>query len=225
MKKLFIVLTLLTFNTLLSQSLITHKWNIDHLFDQYPEVSDVYFLKKADTTNTSNFLLSFTPEGTFKTATASGTYQLVGKHYIYIQIPPIGNFGSYYIHYPSDKEAYLIKSTGNANLDKQKLKEIIALERFYQLHSKSPNPSFLLKSDVPKDERIGKLIRKLFHLTNYQILKAFPTETYTYYLVKDLETNTDYYLQEEYFKDKVTVYYFTEKDIKKLTKANKKKQR
>ena len=42
--------------------------------------------------------------------------------------------------------------------------------------------------------------------------------------MKDLKTNTYYYLREEYYKDKVTVYYFTEKDLKQRAKEQKKQQ-
>jgi len=41
-------------------------------------------------------------------------------------------------------------------------------------------------------------------------------------LTKDLKTNTKYYLREEYFNGKVTLYYYTKKDIKKLGKKKEK---
>ena len=75
---------------------------------------------------------------------------------------------------------------------------------------------------MPKEERIGKFARKYFHLTDYTILKGFSDIFATYYLVKDLKTNTKYYLREEYFNGKVTLYYYTEKDVKKLIKEKKK---
>ena len=126
--------------------------------------------------------------------------------------------GTYYLHKISKNEIHLIKSTGKRSADKQRAKDAKALAHFYKhfgVGSHSPNPSFSLKSDVPKEERIGKFARKYFHLTDYTILKGFPDIFATYYLVKDLKTNTKYYLREEYFNGKVTLYYYTEKDIKK----------
>jgi len=137
------------------------------------------------------------------------------------------NLGSYYLHKISNDEYYLIKSTGNFAADKQRLNDVATLLRFikiYDTRGKSPNPSFQLKSDIPKDERIGKFVRKLFHLTTYEILKGFPDNHSTHYLVKDLKTNTYYYLREEYFSNKVTVYYFTEKDLKQRAKELKKQR-
>ena len=137
------------------------------------------------------------------------------------------NLGSYYLHKISNDEYYLIKSTGNFATDKQKINDVATLVRFikiYDTRGKSPNPSFQLKSDIPKDERIGKFVRKLFHLTTYEILKGFPDNHSTHYLVKDLKTNTYYYLREEYFSNKVTVYYFTEKDLKQRAKELKKQR-
>jgi len=58
----------------------------------------------------------------------------------------------------------------------------------------------------------------------YEILKGFPDNHSTHYLVKDLKTNTYYYLREEYFSNKVTVYYFTEKDLKQRAKELKKQR-
>ena len=105
--------------------------------------------------------------------------------------------GTYYLQKISKSEIHLIKSKGKRSADN------------------SPNPSFSLKSEVPKEERIGKFARKYFLLTDYTILKGFSDNFTTYYLVKDLKTNTKYYLREEYFNRKVTLYYYTEKDIKK----------
>ena len=132
--------------------------------------------------------------------------------------------GTYYLQKISKSEIHLIKSTGKRSTDKQRAKDAKALAYLYKhfgVGSHSPNPSFSLKSEVPKEERIGKFARKYFHLTDYTILKGFSDIFATYYLVKDLKTNTKYYLREEYFNGKVTLYYYTEKNIKKLGKKTK----
>ena len=199
MKHLFITLSLLCINTLLGQELIGKDWKIDSFLALHPEVTDVYFLTDSEMKR----------------------YQ-IGRDSIPLNLDI--DSGTYYLHKISKSEIYLIKSKGKRSADKQRAKDAKALAHFYkhfELRSHSPNPSFSLKSDVPKEERIGKFARKYFHLTNYTILKGFSDNFTTYYLVKDLKTNTKYYLREEYFNGKVTLYYYTEKDIKKLGKKTK----
>ena len=199
MKYLFITLSLLCINTLLGQELIGKDWKIDSVLALQPEVTDVYFLTDSEMKR----------------------YQ-IGRDSIPLNLDT--DSGTYYLHKISKSEIYLIKSKGKRSADKQRAKDAKALAHFYkhfELRSHSPNPSFSLKSDVPKEERIGKFARKYFHLTNYTILKGFSDNFTTYYLVKDLKTNTKYYLREEYFNGKVTLYYYTEKDIKKLGKKTK----
>lgn len=199
MKHLFITLSLLCINTLLGQELIGKDWKIDSFLALHPEVTDVYFLTDSEMKR----------------------YQ-IGRDSIPLNLDT--DSGTYYLHKISKSEIYLIKSKGKRSADKQRAKDAKALAHFYkhfELRSHSPNPSFSLKSDVPKEERIGKFARKYFHLTNYTILKGFSDNFTTYYLVKDLKTNTKYYLREEYFNGKVTLYYYTEKDIKKLGKKTK----
>jgi len=199
MKHLFITLALLCINTLLGQELIGKDWKIDSFLALHPEVTDVYFLTDSEMKKCQ-----------------------VGRDSIPINLDI--DSGTYYLHKISKNEIHLIKSKGKRSADKQRAKDAKALAHFYkhfELRSHSPNPSFSLKSDVPKEERIGKFARKYFHLTNYTILKGFSDNFTTYYLVKDLKTNTKYYLREEYFNGKVTLYYYTEKDIKKLGKKTK----
>lgn len=199
MKYLFMTLALLCINTLLGQELIGKDWKIDNFLALHPEVTDVYFLTDSEMKK----------------------YQ-VGRDSIPINLDI--DSGTYYLHKISKNEIHLIKSKGKRSADKQRAKDAKALAHFYKhfgVRSHSPNPSFSLKSEVPKEERIGKFARKYFHLTNYTILKGFSDNFTTYYLVKDLKTNTKYYLREEYFSGKVTLYYYTEKDIKKLGKKTK----
>ena len=200
MKHLLITLSLLCINTLLGQELIGKDWKIDSFLALHPDVTDVYFLTDSEMKK----------------------YQ-VGRDSIPLNFDT--DSGTYYLHKISKSEIHLIKSTGKRSTDKQRAKDAKALAHFYkhfELRSHSPNPSFSLKSDVPKEERIGKFARKYFHLTDYTILKGFSDNFTTYYLVKDLKTNTKYYLREEYFNGKVTLYYYTEKDVKKLIKEKKK---
>ena len=200
MKHLFITLSLLCINTLLGQELIGKDWKIDSFLALHPEVTDVYFLTDSEMKKCQ-----------------------VGRDSIPLNFDT--DSGTYYLQKISKSEIHLIKSTGKRSTDKQRAKDAKALAHFYKhfkVGSHSPNPSFSLKSDVPKEERIGKFARKYFHLTSYTILKGFSDNFTTYYLVKDLKTNTKYYLREEYFNGKVTLYYYTEKDIKKLTKEKKK---
>ena len=199
MKHLLIILALLCINTLLGQELIGKDWKIDSFLALYPEVTDVYFLTDSEMKK----------------------YQ-VGRDSIPLNLDT--DSGTYYLHKISKSEIHLIKSKGKRSADKQRAKDAKALAHFYKhfkVGSHSPNPSFSLKSEVPKEERIGKFARKYFHLTDYTILKGFSDNFTTYYLVKDLKTNTKYYLREEYFNKKVTLYYYTEKDIKKLGKKTK----
>ena len=200
MKHLFMTLALLCINTLLGQELIGKDWKIDSFLALHPEVTDAYFLTDSEMKKCQ-----------------------IGRD----SIPPNldTDSGTYYLHKISKSEIHLIKSTGKRSTDKQRAKDAKALAHFYKhfgVGSHSPNPSFSLKSEVRKEERIGKFARKYFHLTNYTILKGFSDNFTTYYLVKDLKTNTKYYLREEYFSGKVTLYYYTEKDIKKLIKEKKK---
>ena len=200
MKHLFITLTLLCINTLLGQEFIGKDWKIDSFLALHPEVTDAYFLMNSEMKR----------------------YR-VGRDSIPLNLDT--DSGTYYLHKISKSEIHLIKSTGKRSADKQRVKDAKALANFYkhfELRSHSPNPSFSLKSEVPKEERIGKFARKYFHLTNYTILKGFSDNFTTYYLVKDLKTNTKHYLREEYYNGKVTLYYYTEKDIKKLIKEKKK---
>ena len=200
MKHLLITLSLLCINNLLGQELIGKDWKIDNFLALHPEVTDAYFLMDSEIKR----------------------YR-VGRDSIPLNLDT--DSGTYYLHKISKSEIHLIKSTGKRSTDKQRAKDAKALALFYKhfgVGSHSPNPSFSLKSEVPKEERIGKFARKYFHLTSYTILKGFSDIFATYYLVKDLKTNTKYYLREEYFNGKVTLYYYTEKDIKKLTKEKKK---
>ena len=200
MKHLLITLALLCINTLFGQELIGKDWKIDNFLALYPEVTDVYFLTDSEMKKCQ-----------------------VGRDSIPLNFDT--DSGTYYLHKISKNEIYLIKSKGKRSADKQRVKDAKALAYFYKhfgVGSHSPNPSFSLKSEVPKEERIGKFARKYFHLTDYTILKGFSDNFTTYYLVKDLKTNTKYYLREEYFSGKVTLYYYTEKDVKKLIKEKKK---
>ena len=193
MKHLFITLALLCINTLWGQELIGKDWKIDNFLALYPEVTDAYFLTDSEIKR----------------------YR-VGRDSIPLNLDT--DSGTYYLHKISKNEIHLIKSKGKRSADKQRAKDAKALAHFYkhfELRSHSPNPSFSLKSEVPKEERIGKFARKYFHLTYYTIIKGFSDNFTTYYLVKDLKTNTKYYLREEYFNGKVTLYYYTEKDVKK----------
>jgi hypothetical protein len=199
MKHLLITLSLLCINTLLGQELIGKDWKIDNFLALHPEVTDTYFLTDSEIKK----------------------YR-VGRDSIPLNLDT--DSGTYYLQKISKSEIHLIKSKGKRSADKQRAKDAKALAHFYKhfgVGSHSPNPSFSLKSDVPKEERIGKFARKYFHLTNYTILKGFSDNFTTYYLVKDLKTNTKYYLREEYFNGKVTLYYYTEKDVKKLGKKTK----
>ena len=199
MKHLLITLSLLCINTLLGQELIGKDWKIDNFLARHPEVTDTYFLTDSEIKK----------------------YR-VGRDSIPLNLDT--DSGTYYLQKISKSEIHLIKSKGKRSADKQRAKDAKALAHFYKhfgVGSHSPNPSFSLKSDVPKEERIGKFARKYFHLTNYTILKGFSDNFTTYYLVKDLKTNTKYYLREEYFNGKVTLYYYTEKDVKKLGKKTK----
>lgn len=199
MKHLLITLSLLCINTLLGQELIGKDWKIDNFLALHPEVTDAYFLTDSEMKK----------------------YR-VGRDSIPLNLDI--DSGTYYLHKISKSEIHLIKSTGKRSADKQRAKDAKALVHFYkhfESGSHSPNPSFSLKSEVPKEERISKFARKYFHLTDYTILKGFSEIFATYYLVKDLKTNTKYYLREEYFNGKVTLYYYTEKDIKKLGKKTK----
>ena len=196
MKHLFITLSLLYINTLWGQELIGKDWKIDSFLARHPEVTDTYFLTDSEMKR----------------------YR-VGRDSIPLNLDT--DSGTYYLQKISKSEIHLIKSTGKRSTDKQRAKDAKALAHFYKhfkVGSHSPNPSFSLKSEVPKEERIGKFARKYFHLTDYTILKGFSDIFATYYLVKDLKTNTKYYLREEYFNGKVTLYYYTEKNIKKLGK-------
>ena len=200
MKHLFITLSLLCINTLWGHEFIGKDWKIDNFLALHPEVTDVYFLTDSEMKKCQ-----------------------VGRDSIPLNLDT--DSGTYYLHKISKSEIHLIKSTGKRSTDKQRAKDAKALAHFYKhfgVGSHSPNPSFSLKSDVPKEERIGKFARKYFHLTDYTILKGFSDNFTTYYLVKDLKTNTKYYLREEYYNGKVTLYYYTEKDIKKLIKEKKK---
>ena len=193
MKYLFITLSLLCINTLLGQELIGKDWKIDSFLARHPDVTDAYFLTDSEMKR----------------------YR-VGRDSIPLNLDI--DSGTYYLHKISKSEIYLIKSKGKRSTDKLRAKDAKALAHFYKhfgVGSHSPNPSFSLKSEVPKEERIGKFVRKYFHLTDYTILKGFSDIFATYYLVKDLKTNTKYYLREEYFNRKVTLYYYTEKDVKK----------
>ena len=193
MKHLLITLALLCINTLLGQELIRKDWKIDNFLARYPDITDAYFLTDSEMKR----------------------YR-VGHDSIPLNLDI--DSGTYYLHKISKSEIYLIKSKGKRSTDKQRAKDAKALAHFYKhfkAGSHSPNPSFSLKSEVPKEERIGKFARKYFHLTDYTILKGFSDNFTTYYLVKDLKTNTKYYLREEYFNGKVTLYYYTEKNIKK----------
>ena len=199
MKHFLITLALLCINTLWGQEFIGKDWKIDNFLALHPEVTDAYFLTDSEMKR----------------------YR-VGRDSIPLNLDT--DSGTYYLYKISKSEIHLIKSTGKRSADKQRAKDAKALAHFYkhfELRSHSPNPSFSLKSEVPKEERIGKFARKYFHLTNYTILKGFSDNFTTYYLVKDLKTNTKYYLREEYFNGKVTLYYYTEKDIKKLGKKTK----
>lgn len=200
MKHLLITLSLLCINTLLGQELIRKDWKIDNFLALHPEVTDAYFLTDSEMKR----------------------YR-VGRDSIPLNLDT--DSGTYHLHKISKNEIHLIKSKGKRSTDKQRAKDAKALAHFYKhfkVGSHSPNPSFSLKSEVPKEERIGKFARKYFHLTDYTILKGFSDIFATYYLVKDLKTNTKYYLREEYFNGKVTLYYYTEKDIKKLGKKKEK---
>ena len=200
MKHLLITLSLLCINTLLGQELIGKDWKIDNFLALHPEVTDVYFLTDSEMKKCQ-----------------------VGRDSIPLNLDT--DSGTYYLHKISKSEIHLIKSKDKRSTDKQRAKDAKALTHFYkhfEVGSHSPNPSFSLKSEVPKEERIGKFVRKYFHLTDYTILKGFSDIFATYYLVKDLKTNTKYYLREEYFNGKVTLYYYTEKDVKKLIKEKKK---
>ena len=193
MKHLLITLALLCINTLLGRELIRKDWKIDNFLALHPDVTDAYFLTDSEMKR----------------------YR-VGHDSIPLNLDI--DSGTYYLHKISKSEIYLIKSKGKRSTDKQRAKDAKALAHFYKhfkAGSHSPNPSFSLKSEVPKEERIGKFARKYFHLTDYTILKGFSDNFTTYYLVKDLKTNTKYYLREEYFNGKVTLYYYTEKNIKK----------
>ena len=184
----------------MGQELIGKDWKIDNFLALHLEVTDAYFLTDSEMKR----------------------YR-VGRDSIPLNLDT--DSGTYYLHKISKNEIHLIKSTGKRSTDKQRAKDAKALAHFYKhfkVGSHSPNPSFSLKSEVPKEERIGKFARKYFHLTNYTILKGFSDNFTTYYLVKDLKTNTKYYLREEYFNGKVTLYYYTEKDVKKLIKEKKK---
>ena len=199
MKHFLITLALLCINTLLGQELIGKDLKIDNFLALHPEVTDAYFLTDSEMKR----------------------YR-VGRDSIPLNLDT--DSGTYHIHKISKNEIYLIKSKGKRSTDKQRAKDAKALALFYKhfgVGSHSPNPSFSLKSEVPKEERIGKFVRKYFHLTDYTILKGFSDIFATYYLVKDLKTNTKYYLREEYFNGKVILYYYTEKDIKKLGKKTK----
>ena len=200
MKHLLITLSLLCINTLLGQELIGKDWKIDNFLALHPEVTDAYFLTDSEMKR----------------------YR-VGRDSIPLNLDT--DSGTYYLHKISKSEIHFIKSKGKRSADKQRAKDAKALALFYKhfgVGNHSPNPSFSLKSEVPKEERIGKFARKYFHLTDYTILKGFSDIFATYYLVKDLKTNTKYYLREEYFNGKVTLYYYTEKDIKKLGKKKEK---
>lgn len=199
MKHLLITLSLLCINTLLGQELIGKDWKIDNFLALHPEVTDAYFLTDSEMKR----------------------YR-VGRDSIPLNLDT--DSGTYYLQKISKNEIHLIKSTGKRSTDKQRAKDAKALAHFYKhfkVGSHSPNPSFSLKSEVPKEERIGKFARKYFHLTDYTILKGFSDNFTTCYLVKDLKTNTKYYLREEYYNGKVTLYYYTEKDIRKLGKKTK----
>lgn len=199
MKHFLITLALLCINTLFGQELIGKDWKIDSFLALHPEVTDVYFLTDSEMKKCQ-----------------------VGRDSIPLNLDI--DSGTYYLHKISKSEIHLIKSKGKRSTDKQRAKDAKALAHFYKhfgVGSHSPNPSFSLKSEVPKEERIGKFAHKYFHLTDYTILKGFSDIFATYYLVKDLQTNTKYYLREEYFNGKVTLYYYTEKDIKKLEKKTK----
>ena len=199
MKHLLITLALLCINTLWGQEFIGKDWKIDNFLALHPEVTDAYFLTDSEMKR----------------------YR-VGRDSIPLNLDT--DSGTYYLHKISKSEIHFIKSKGKRSADKQRVKDAKALTHFYKhfgVGSHSPNPSFSLKSEVPKEERIGKFVRKYFHLTDYTILKGFSDIFATYYLVKDLKTNTKYYLREEYFNGKVTLYYYTEKDIKKLGKKTK----
>ena len=200
MKHLLITLSLLCINTLLGQELIGKDWKIDNFLARHPDITDAYFLTDSEMKR----------------------YR-VGRDSIPLNLNT--DSGTYYLHKISKSEIHLIKSKGKRSTDKQRAKDAKALAHFYKhfgVGSHSPNPSFSLKSEVPKEERIGKFARKYFHLTNYTILKGFSDNFTTYYLVKDLKTNSKYYLREEYFNRKVTLYYYTEKDVKKLGKKKEK---
>ena len=186
MKHLFITLALLCINTLLGQELIGKDWKIDNFLALHPEVTDAYFLTDSEMKR-----------------------YLVGRDSIPLNLDT--DSGTYYLHKISKNEIHLIKSKGKRSADKQRAKDAKALAHFYKhfkVGSHSPNPSFSLKSEVPKEERIGKFARKYFHLTDYSILKGFSDNFTTYYLVKDLKTNTKYYLCEEYYNGKVMLYYY-----------------
>ena len=193
MKHLLITLSLLCINNLLGQELIGKDWKIDNFLALHPEFTEANFLTDSEMKR----------------------YR-VGRDSIPLNLDT--DSGTYYLHKISKSEIHLIKSTGKRSTDKQRAKDAKALAHFYKhfkVGSHSPNPSFSLKSEVPKEERIGKFARKYFHLTDYTILKGFSDNFTTYYLVKDVKTNTKYYLREEYFSGKVTLYYYTEKDIRK----------
>ena len=151
MKHLLITLSLLCINTLLGQELIGKDWKIDNFLALHLEVTDAYFLTDSEMKR----------------------YR-VGRDSIPLNLDT--DSGTYYLHKISKNEIHLIKSTGKRSADKQRAKDAKALAHFYKhfkVGSHSPNPSFSLKSEVPKEERIGKFARKYFHLTDYTILKGF----------------------------------------------------
>ena len=141
MKHLFITLSLLCINTLWGQELIGKDWKIDNFLALHPEVTDAYFLTDSEMKR----------------------YR-VGRDSIPLNLDT--DSGTYYLQKISKNEIHLIKSTGKRSTDKLRAKDAKALAQFYKyfkVGSHSPNPSFSLKSEVPKEERIGKFARKYFH--------------------------------------------------------------
>jgi len=141
MKHLLITLSLLCINTLLGQELIGKDWKIDNFLARHPDITDAYFLTDSEMKR----------------------YR-VGRDSIPLNLNT--DSGTYYLHKISKSEIHLIKSTGKRSTDKQRAKDAKALAHFYKhfgVGSHSPNPSFSLKSEVPKEERIGKFARKYFH--------------------------------------------------------------
>ena len=111
MKTLLIALFSIT--CLSAQEFIGKDWDIDNFLGEFPDVTDVYFLKKPRQKNpcVADNTILFRPDGTFFPPCIidkdhyDGQYQMVGENYLKVAI------GSYYIHKVSNDEFYFIKST------------------------------------------------------------------------------------------------------------------